>query len=92
MEPVSRLIPAALASLLRRAPLSEGKVAFAWRSAVGPAMDKVTSVALDGDVLRVRARDEAWKREIDRSAALIRARVAEVLGDGIVHRIDVQVG
>ena len=92
MEPVSRLIPAALASLLRKAPLSDGKVAFAWRSAVGPVMDKVTSVALDGHVLRVRARDEAWKREIDRSTAIIRARVAEVLGDDVVRRIDVQVG
>jgi hypothetical protein len=92
MEPVSRLIPAALASLLRKAPLSDGKVAFAWRSAVGPAMDKVTTVSLDGSVLRVRARDEAWRREIERSAPLIRTRMADVLGEDVVRRIDAQVG
>lgn len=92
MEPVARLIPAALASLLRKAPLSDGKVAFAWRSAVGPAMDKVTTVTLDGTVLRVRARDEVWKRGIERSTPLIQSRIAEVLGDEVVRRIDVQVG
>lgn len=92
MEPVHRLIPGALAALLRRAPLNQGKVAFAWRSAVGAGVDKVTSVTLESDVLVVRARDAAWQREIERSSPLIRSRLASVLGPDVVRRIEVRVG
>ena len=46
-------MPDALAAVLRRAPLTPEKVAFSWRTAVGPAVDKVTSVELhDGVLLR----------------------------------------
>jgi hypothetical protein len=92
VEPVQRLIPAALASLLRKAPLSREKVAFAWRSVVGPNVDKVTAVDLRDGILVVRARDATWQREIERSAALIRNRLADVLGPDVVRRIDVRVG
>jgi hypothetical protein len=92
VDPVQRLIPDAIASLLRRAPLSREKVAFAWRSVVGPNVDKVTTVDIRDGTLLVRARDAAWQREIERSSALIRSRLAEVLGPDIVRWIDVRVG
>ena len=82
-------MPEALAALLRRAPLTPEKVAFSWRTAVGPAVDKVTSVELYDGVLYVRARDAAWQREIERSAALIRSRLDGLLGDRVVRRIKV---
>jgi len=77
----------ALASILRRAPLTPEKVAFSWRTAVGPAVDKVTSVELHDGVLYVHAKDAAWQREVERSAALIRSRLDGLLGDRVVRRI-----
>jgi len=79
----------ALASILRRAPLTPEKVAFSWRTAVGPAVDKVTTVELHDGVLYVRAKDAAWQREVERSAALIRSRLDRLLGDRVVRRIEV---
>jgi hypothetical protein len=87
--PVYNVMPGALAAMLRRAPLTPEKVAFSWRTAVGAAVDKVTSVELRDGVLYVHARDAAWQREIERSAALIRSRLDGLLGDRIVGRIDV---
>jgi len=81
-------MPGALADVMRRAPLTPEKVAFAWRSAVGPAVDKATTVELIDGILRVRARDASWRREIERSAGLIRSRLIVVLGN-VVRWIEV---
>lgn len=90
MIPVQQVMPAALASVLRLAPLTPEKVAFAWRTAVGPAVDRATSVELRGTTLAVVVKSEQWRHEIGRSLALIRSRLNVVLGDGVVTRIDVQ--
>ena len=89
MIPVQRLLPAALAAVLRKAPLTPDKVAFAWRTAVGASVDRVSSVRLDGYTLRVRTRDATWQREIERSASLICARLEALLGQGVVRGLDV---
>ena len=89
--PVTRVMPTALADVLRRAPLTPEKVAFAWRTTVGPAVDRVTVVELRGAVLHVRARDAAWQREIEHSAGLIRSRLAALLGQDVVRGLDVSV-
>ena len=82
-------MPDALAAVLRRAPLTPEKVAFSWRTAVGPAVDKVTSVQLHNGVLHVRAKDATWRREVERSAALIRSRLDSLLGERVVRYIQV---
>lgn len=82
-------MPEALAAILRKAPLSEDKVAFAWRTAVGVSVDRVTTVALEGTTLRVRVRDAQWQREVERAAALICARLEALLGTGIVRSLHV---
>ena len=84
-------MPGALAAILRKAPLTPEKVAFAWRTAVGPAVDRVTTIELKGSVVHVRTKDAAWQREVERSAALIRERLNALLGDGVVRGIDVSV-
>lgn len=89
MIPVQRFMPDALAAVLRKAPLSPEKVAFAWRTAVGASVDRATRVTLDGTTLRVRTKDAAWRREIERSAGLIRARLDALLGAGVVRGLDV---
>lgn len=89
MIPVQRLMPEALSAVLRKAPLTPEKVAFAWRTAVGASVDRATSVVLDGHTLRVTARDAQWRREIEHSAGLIRARLEALLGAGVVRGLDV---
>jgi hypothetical protein len=89
--PVHRFLPNALAEILRKVPLTDEKVAFAWRSSVGPAIDRGTTVSLREGVLRVTAREAAWGREVERSEALIRARLDSLLGRGVVHAIAVVV-
>jgi hypothetical protein len=87
--PVNDFLPSALAEVLRKAPLTTEKVAFAWRQAVGPAVDRATEIALDGAVLRVRASSVQWQREVERSAGLIRSRLDVLLGAGVVRGLNV---
>jgi hypothetical protein len=84
-------MPAAVAEIVRKAPLTAEKVAFAWRSVVGPAINQATSVEWCDGVLRVRAKDGAWQREVERSAALIRSRLDALLGERVVRYIDVRI-
>lgn len=83
-------MPDAVAAIVRQAPLTPEKVAFAWRSVVGPAIDHATSVNWSDGVLRVKAKDVAWQREVERSAALIRSRLDHLLGERVVRYIDVK--
>jgi hypothetical protein len=92
MIPAQQVMPSALAVILRKAPLTPEKVAFAWRTAVGPAVDRATTVELKGRVLHVRANDAAWQREVERSAPLIRARLDALLGEAVVRTIEVAAG
>jgi hypothetical protein len=86
---VGRFIPEALAEILRKTPMSEEKITFAWRSAVGATMDRGTSVVFDKGVLRVSTNNAAWRREVERSETLIRSRLDALLGRGIIRAIEV---
>ena len=88
MIPVQTIVPQMLAEVVRKAPLTDEKVAFAWRAAVGPAIAAATEVALDQGVLRVRARDRAWQRELERSAATVGRRLDDFLGAGVVRALE----
>jgi Dna[CI] antecedent, DciA len=90
MHPLSHAVPAALAEILRAAPLSDGKVAFAWRTAVGPALERVTSVKLEQRVLIVETASPQWSREIMRSSAIILGRLQTLLGVTTVEKIEVR--
>ena len=90
MKALAHAVPGAVAELLRSAPLSPGKVSFAWNSAVGPAVQRATRVLLDGGTLRVEASTEAWAREISRSAPTIVRRLQSLLGPDVVKRIEVR--
>jgi hypothetical protein len=80
VESILQAMPGALVELLRAAPLSQGKVGFAWRAAVGPAVGKVTTVRLEGRQLLVDAASIAWAREVERSAPVILMRLRTLLG------------
>jgi predicted nucleic acid-binding Zn ribbon protein len=89
MIPVQEVLPEALAALLRRAPLTPEKVAFAWRVAVGPAVDRATTIELRQEVLYVQAKDAAWRREVQRSAGVIRRRLQALLGADVVRSLEI---
>jgi hypothetical protein len=92
MIQVRHVIPKAVVALVRKAPLTPEKVAFAWRMAVGPAVDNATVIRLQRGVLHVRTKDAAWQQEVERSAALIRSRLDALLGDRVVTYVNVQRG
>jgi len=91
MQSISDAVPAALAALLERQPLSPAKVDFAWRVAVGPAVARATQVALDTEgVLVVTTTDRHWTREVESARPLVLARLARLLGPNVVSRIVVR--
>src|SRR5438552_18983755 len=75
MRPIAQAVPGAIIELLKAAPLSDGKVSFAWRAAVGPALERVTAVKLEGRVLLVDTQSPQWSREIMRSSSVILRRL-----------------
>jgi predicted nucleic acid-binding Zn ribbon protein len=86
--PAHKVIPAVLAEVLRKAPLSDEKVEFAWRAAVGAAVARATSVSLEADgVLRVTSVEPHWTTEVRRSSKLILARLEGMLGPGVITGI-----
>ena len=90
MRPLTHAIPGALIHLLRDAPLSSGKVGFAWRAAVGPALERVTAVRLEGSVLLVDAQTPQWAHEVMRSSPVILKRLQDYLGAETIERIEVR--
>jgi hypothetical protein len=84
----NQVMPAVVGEVVRKAPLTDEKVAFAWRLAVGPALGKATRVRLATDgTLYVTADAPAWHDSIRASAGMIRSRLAHYLGDSTVKRI-----
>jgi hypothetical protein len=87
---LSHLVPAGLAELLRTMPLSDGKVTFAWKTAVGPALERATAIRLVAGTLIVDASTPEWSREVRRSAGIILIRLKTLLGDETVQSIEVR--
>jgi hypothetical protein len=90
MNPIGAVVPGAIVALLRDAPLSAGKVTFAWSTAVGPALLRATSVHLDAGVLFVDAASPEWAREVTRSTYIILRRLQQLLGEQTVTQIVVR--
>ena len=90
MRPLTHALPGALALLLRDAPLSDGKVGFAWRAAVGPALERATKVKLEHKILIVETTSLQWSREVTRSSPVILKRLQTLLGAEAVERIEVR--
>jgi predicted nucleic acid-binding Zn ribbon protein len=81
---VQRVLPGVLIELVRRQPTTPAKVDFAWRTAVGPGIARASRVSLGEDgVLTVAVDDPHWRREIQHSLPLVRARLERLLGDAV---------
>lgn len=92
MDHASRVLPAVLAAAIRQAPLTSEKVAFAWRQAGGPAIDRATTITLADGVLTVSCTDPQWAREVHRIRHELLRQLALWLGQEVVTRIDVAGG
>lgn len=91
MQPIQSLVSAAVARVVRPAPLSPEKVLFAWRAAVGPAVARVTRVRLTGGgVLEVELDDGRFGDELVRSAPVVLIRMQDLLGAEAVSRVAVR--
>jgi len=90
VRPLHQAVPGAITELLRGAPLSDGKVGFAWRVAVGPALERVTAVKLVQRVLIVETASPQWSQEVMRSSPLILRRLQNLLGASVIEKIEVR--
>src|SRR5512143_4125002 len=90
MDPLASVVPSAVRRLLRQGEMSQGKLDFAWRSAVGPAIERATTVRLnESGTVEVRAADAPWRRELRRSQAAILERLQDLLGCDTVKALRV---
>ena len=90
MDPLQAIVPRALTELLRRGPMSQGKLEVAWRAAVGDALSRVTTVRLQPHgVIEVIPSDARWDSPLKRSSSMILTRLKGLLGDQHVSRISV---
>jgi hypothetical protein len=83
MLPIQDFSTGVLAGILRRQPSSPARTSFAWQLAVGPAVARATTVVLEGGMLRVRASDDRWGREIERVSGMVLARMQQLLGPDV---------
>ena len=91
MEQLGNTAHAALRRLLDGQPTTAAKVAFAWRMAVGAAVDRATQADWRPDgVLVVRSRGEAWRRELKEARPLLLRRLQDLLGRDVVARLEVE--
>jgi predicted nucleic acid-binding Zn ribbon protein len=90
MHSITHALPGALTELLRHAPLSDGKVTFAWTAAVGAAVGRVTNVKLERDVLIIETTSVEWSREVRRSSGVILPRLQALLGKDTVRKLEVR--
>src|SRR3954463_5129479 len=89
MQPLPSGMPGALVDLLRGSPLSDGKVTFAWKAAVGPAIERVTNVKLERKVLLVETASAQWSQEVMRSSPVILRRLQSLLGADAIERLEI---
>ena len=81
----------ALRRLLDSQPTSPAKVSFVWRMAAGPALAKAAETEWrDDGILLLRAKTPAWLRELRHARPVLTARIAELLGPGVMKRLVIE--
>jgi len=91
MIPLQSFSSGVIAEIVRRQPASKERTNFAWQLAVGQAIARATTVELTDGVLRVRALDQRWIREIERARAVVMLKMQQILGTDQVTRIETRV-
>lgn len=82
LQPIGGILPGVLRSVLARQPMSPGKLAFAWRTAVGATIERATRVERRADgIVEVQPASRQWWRELEAQRTLIEERLRTWLGD-----------
>jgi hypothetical protein len=81
-----------LADMLERQPMSPGKLQFAWRAAVGPALARAAALEFQDGRITAHAASVQWKKEIERSKPIIVERLRLLLGRDAVRTFEVSCG
>jgi hypothetical protein len=89
MQRSSDFASSALAEMLAHQPMSAGKLQFAWRAAVGPALARAVTLDWRDGRIVVHPASVAWKREIERSRPMILERLRVLLGREAAKRLDI---
>jgi len=90
MERLDSSSTAVLRSILAGQPLTEAKVAFAWRVAAGPALARAATVSWSpAGTLVVQADSSAWRLELVRAKGVLTERLRGLLGREAVRRIQI---
>jgi Dna[CI] antecedent, DciA len=90
VQPLKHAIPRVVADIVRRAPLSPSKIEFAWGMAVGPSVQRNTTIRLEGTQLVVESSTRQWADEVRRSSRVILARLRTMLGEATVSRLEIR--
>ncbi len=70
-----------VAEAIRQQPLSPGKVRLAWQMVAGPKLARMADPHLQGtSTICLRAKDQRWAGELERSRAVLVERLKTVLG------------
>jgi hypothetical protein len=78
-----------LAEMLAKQPMTAGKLQFAWRAAVGPALARAATLDWREGRVVVHMSSPEWTREIRRSKPMILERLRMLLGQDAVKRLEV---
>jgi len=80
----------ALRILLESQPTSPEKVAFAWRMVAGASLARAAEPEWRDGVLVVRARTDAWKRELRHARPILTTRLQALVGADVVQKIVIE--
>ena len=90
MQRTADFVTPVIKELLAGQPMSPGKLEFAWRAAVGPALARASTLNLrDGGRVVVHMSSPEWTREIQRSRPMILERLRALLGNEVIKRLEV---
>ena len=87
MVPIQSFSSGVLAEIVKRQPASKERTNFAWQLAVGQPIARATTVELTDGVLRVRALDQRWIREIERARDRVIGKMQQILGEDQVIKL-----
>lgn len=90
MLPIQQFSTGVIAEIIRRQPPSPARTSFAWQLAVGTALARATEISLADGVLRVRATDDRWTREIRRASDVVLKRLQNLLGSETIRALQIE--
>ena len=80
----------ALRILLEGQPASPAKVAFAWRMVAGAALARAAEPEWRDGVLVVRAKTDAWRRELRHARPILMSRLQALVGADVVRKLVIE--